>query len=222
MNERIYQGVVGVLVVAVSVASYQLYKKESPVNVTTNVAKGVDIAAIKPKYQYISSKELLMQQQRRNNFEKVKLNASLVELRNSTQKSMQMIKDYNEKYPNNPITQEFEFNALQDSNYDFDTVQVQPSSKQVQKGVKETNKRLELAQEGITSNYGGATGSYGGSSQTNKTSTEASQQTNKTTASKSKKTTPSTEKEVDVELVAYQASINDITKVIEQINNNLN
>ena len=239
MNERVYQSVVGVLVVAVSVVSYQLYNQEKQTSAVKEFARGVDIAAIKPKYEYISSKELLMQQQRRNKLEKVKLNSSLVELRNSTQKSLQMIQDYNEQHPNNPIAQDFELSNLQDSAYDFNGVQSQPSYEQIQQQVESTNRKIEVARssssttdkrtQSLASNSSG--GSYGGGSSISGASTPTSVASAESTQSTTKSssvddtvtpTAPSPENRLDNELVAYQASIVDITKVIQQINNNLN
>ncbi|WP_373003648.1 hypothetical protein [Sulfurimonas sp.] len=232
MKERVYQSLVGVLVVAVSVTSYQLYNQDGQTNSVAKVAQGIDIASAKPKYEHISSKELLMQQQRRNKLEKVKLDTSLVELRNSRQKSMAMIKEYNKKYPNNPISQDFEINAMQDSVYDFNTAQVQPSYEQIQQQVESTNRKIEVAQSSsstkssdssnVASNsYGG---SYGGGSTSASVALSSSQPATQNIAPVETDTqAPASEqKELDKELLSYQASIVNITKVIEQINSNLN
>lgn len=232
MKERIYQGVIAILVVSLAVVFYNSYSNDASTQKNPRIATGVDISKSKPSYKDIDPKKLLDNRQRENKLEKMKLNSSLADLRTSEQKSLQMIKEYNQQHPNNPIT--FNVDSYKATSYDFDQVHAKVSLEQIQQRLHNLNNKIAIANSAATNKFQTSRSSENKSYTTNTSTTQGT-----TTSSLKTQTLPSGKevanssktsldaqtdtdtKQVDPKVLAYQTSINEIAKVIEKINKNL-
>jgi hypothetical protein len=232
MNERIYQGIIGVLLFIIGGTFYYNTNKNDEKHVVYSTVK-------KPMYEAVDVHKLYANQRKENQLKKVKLNATLSNLQASSRRSMEMINNYNNQNPNNQLRANVDLSNLDNKAYNFDTPQVNNMNiDEIQQRVKELNTKIQQTQNtnakssikstsdnSIAQSSSG--GSYSGSINSGPSSTTASDVTSTPSSSETTQNNNSTSNSSDTtvqnsQIIAYQKSINDISKVIEQINTNLN
>ena len=239
MNERVYQGIIGVMFVSLLGTYYQIYTKDDSSTESIVKRPQVDMSKMKSRYVHVDSKELIQKQQEQNNMKKIRLHSAISDLESSTSKSMRMIQDYNSKHPNNK-------RALQETAYDFDTARVNLNLSQIKQkysavksqtnyntpsrtssSTKSSSDSSPSTDSSSSSNsYSSGGGSYGASYSSSMNSSTSSSSTVVASADTQvlelQETILTSAPKPNEKVLAYQDSIAEMTSTIENINNNLN
>ena len=220
MIERVYQGIIGGLIVVVGVTFYNVYETDTKVQEHASV----DISQEKPKYKAIDINKLYASQRADTRAKNIKLDTTLQDYRKSIQKTKEMLSEYSYD------------EVVQRDTYTYEPNQTNISLKQIQTRVKELNSKLndsKITTDNSTpplhSNINSST-TTGGTNQTttntiNSSNTLIASGTTNTSSSPTNTNNTSLSSltpEENTQVLAYKDSISEITKVIEQINTNLN
>lgn len=239
MKERIYQGTIAGLVVVASVAFYNLYKKDDILKesqeMTLDMNKSIDLRELKPTNQNVDYKDLLLKQQKIYTSKSLQLSSKLSELNASTQSSINMIKDYNLKNQNNHLSiNEVDLDSLSTKPFKFKELQTNLNIDQIKNKIQDIDNKvsndysreetMDIDAESESSNNKTTYNSFlsRGTSSTTSSNSTSIDTTNINTTTSPTIVMSSNDDSRDSDITKYRASINDITKVIEQINENLN
>ena len=229
MRERVYQGIIGGLIVVVGVTFYNVYETDTKVQ----DKQLVSVLQQKPKYKAIDINKLYASQRADTRAESIKLDTTLQDYRKSMQKTKEMLNEHSYD------------EVVQRDTYTYEPRQTNVSLEQIQTRVKELNSKLtssknttnlspslysttttkntNVSSAGISITKESSTSSTSNQTIATNTSSSNPQSTSNTPITQTDET-PSTllTPEDTTQVLAYKDSISEITKVIEQINANLN
>ena len=239
MNEYIYQGIIGVLLLVSTFAFYNLYKKDTQVVVKNvlplDLKQSVNIAFEKAIYENVKSQTLLKKQNKNYQNKNALLSIKLKELQESTQKSIEMIETYNQ---NNVVAKNINLDELDESIYEYQDLSANLNPAVIEEKIHSLNKSFENYEnkEALNSidntkpsdslNINSNSSSFNITSaraftKKEETLDEKSSSKDDSLEVESQALIPSPEIKVDKDFTKYQRSISDITSIIQQLNKNL-
>jgi hypothetical protein len=241
MKESIYQGIIALLLVVVAVFGYKLYDSEGKEITHQEMAshnkQAVDVRALKPTYPKVEMATLLPQQKKSAEAVSEELTKKLALLERTMEQSQAMLEEYNEQNPHTPLT----FENVEYADIQAKALQERPTMQKLQQKLAQLEEQLAHHQSDQSEPEQAPTPedeptkeerphvALGGALSTPTQTTSSTSSTSTTThvTPSPTVTTPQTvatakpTADVDKELLTYQTSIQDVTNVIEQINQNL-
>lgn len=230
MRDRVYQGIIGGLIVVVGVSFYNSYSIQTNEKKET-VDKSVNHVGEKRQYKAIDINALYDSQRADTRVNNLKLNTTLTAYEKSMKKTKQMLAQHSSE---NGVQEDTYLYEAQQEDMTLSQIQTRISQLESQLNTSQTISKSTASQSDTTSpNINTSLSTTDGSNGVIATTSDATlnNTTNPVTTTANTSSPVSTSKETEVvtntpknneQIIAYKDSINDITQMIEQITTNLN